>query len=237
MCRSYNRWLADIWREGEGRLLWVAVTPVLAMDEALKELRSAKENGACGLSLRGIEGNRLLGDPYFFPLYEEASRLDMPVIVHVGNANPGYGDLVSQYNGGGSLWKFRVPVMGACWSFIMAKIPDLFPTLRFRFLEAGAQWVPHIVHDLRRQLPAKGKQASDSLIGDSRMYVACGTDEDLEWIIKYTGEDNIVIGTDYGHTDQSSEIEALWNLRMRGAVSPAVIDKILSDNPRALYGL
>ena len=56
-------------------------------------------------------------------------------------------------------------------------------------------------------------------------------------MLKYAGEDNIVIGTDYGHQDQSSEIEALRIIRDRGDVAPEVVDKILGANAIALYGL
>ena len=69
------------------------------------------------------------------------------------------------------------------------------------------------------------------------MYVTCQTDDDLEWVLRYAGEDNIVCGTDYGHTDQSSEIEALRHLREKGDVNPSAINKILDDNPRALYNM
>jgi predicted TIM-barrel fold metal-dependent hydrolase len=56
-------------------------------------------------------------------------------------------------------------------------------------------------------------------------------------ILPYAGEDNLVIGTDYGHSDSSTEIEALRLLKQDGKVPARVIDKILGDNPRALYGL
>ena len=56
-------------------------------------------------------------------------------------------------------------------------------------------------------------------------------------ILGYTGEDNIVIGTDYGHADTASEIEALQKLKADGKVSVRVTGKILDDNARALYGL
>ena len=51
------------------------------------------------------------------------------------------------------------------------------------------------------------------------------------------GEDNLVVGTDYGHQDQSSEIEAMRNMRDKGDVDPAVIDKIMGENAVTLYGL
>ena len=72
---------------------------------------------------------------------------------------------------------------------------------------------------------------------DNRLYVACQTDDDLLYIVKYAGEDSLVIGTDYGHSDTSAEIEALRKLRHNSEMSPSVLDKILYDNSRALYGL
>jgi predicted TIM-barrel fold metal-dependent hydrolase len=237
VCRAYNRWLADIWRQGKGRLRWSAALPFMAMDEALKELRTAVENGACGAAVRPIEGDRLPTDPYFFPIYEEASRLNVPIVFHIGNANPENCDLVSQYNNGGSFWKFRLPTVGAFHSLLMAGIPDAFPKLRFGFVEASSQWVPYVVSDLRRRFPGSGRKFPDNPLREYRMYVTCQTDDDLEWVLRYAGEDNLMIGTDYGHTDQSSEIEAIRHLRENGDINPSAINKMLDDNPRALYNL
>jgi predicted TIM-barrel fold metal-dependent hydrolase len=71
----------------------------------------------------------------------------------------------------------------------------------------------------------------------NNIWVTCQTDDDLPYVLKYAGEDNIVVGTDYGHQDQSSEIEAMRVMRDKGDVEPRVIDKILGDNAVALYGL
>jgi len=46
-----------------------------------------------------------------------------------------------------------------------------------------------------------------------------------------------VIGSDYGHNDTSSEIEALRTIKTKGEVEPRIIDKILYDNAKAFYGL
>jgi predicted TIM-barrel fold metal-dependent hydrolase len=51
------------------------------------------------------------------------------------------------------------------------------------------------------------------------------------------GDDNLVIGTDYGHNDTASEINALRKLKADGKIPAASIDKILGDNSQALYGL
>jgi predicted TIM-barrel fold metal-dependent hydrolase len=46
-----------------------------------------------------------------------------------------------------------------------------------------------------------------------------------------------VIGTDYGHTDTSSDIDAIKIFRERNDLNEEQKRKILSDNARALYGL
>ena len=74
LCRSYNRWLAGLCEDTRGRLRWIALLPFLTMDKALAELSWARDAGACGFMMRGLEGDKQLTDPYFFPLYEEAAR-------------------------------------------------------------------------------------------------------------------------------------------------------------------
>jgi Amidohydrolase len=60
---------------------------------------------------------------------------------------------------------------------------------------------------------------------------------DIAYIVREAGEDNLVIGTDYGHTDSSSDLDAINVFRRRDDLSPAVKEKILSDNARSLYAL
>jgi predicted TIM-barrel fold metal-dependent hydrolase len=234
VCRSYNRWLADIWRQGRGRLRWVVVLPLLTMDKALAEARLAKENGACGIFIRGLEGERRLSDPHFYPLYEEASRLDMPVCVHSATGSFTVHDFFVRECG---FSKFKLAVVGAFHSLIFDGIPEKFPKLRFGFIEVSAQWVPYAIHDLARRFERRGQPIQKDLLGKNRIYVACQTDDDLPYILKYGCEDNLIIGSDYGHADTASELEALRNLKQRGEVSSAIIDRILDSNPRAFYSL
>ena len=46
-----------------------------------------------------------------------------------------------------------------------------------------------------------------------------------------------MIGSDYGHADNASELLALQGLKDNGDVDPAIIDKILGANPTRFYGL
>jgi predicted TIM-barrel fold metal-dependent hydrolase len=63
------------------------------------------------------------------------------------------------------------------------------------------------------------------------------TDDDFSYVISYAGEENLVIGTDYGHGDTSSELNAISRFKAMEGLNPQVKRKILSDNPRRFYGI
>ena len=79
LCGSWNRWLAHIWKQGQGRLRWSCLVPTTSLPDAVDQMRFAKENGAVAVCMRPIEGNRSLTDQYFYPIYEEASNLNMAI--------------------------------------------------------------------------------------------------------------------------------------------------------------
>lgn len=234
LCRSYNRWMADIVGKATERFRWVVVPPLLNMDRIAEELKFGKERGACGVYLRGLEADRRLSDSYFFPLYDEASKLDLPICVHSANGSIDSYDFFLDEPG---FCKFKLAVVGAFHSLLVEGIPEKFPKLRIAIVEVSAQWIPYAIHDLARRYQRRGKQLDSQVLEDHRVYVTCQTDDDLEYILAYAGENNLVIGTDYGHADNASEIEALRKLRNQGKIGAQVIDKILGDNPRALYAL
>jgi predicted TIM-barrel fold metal-dependent hydrolase len=232
--RSYNRWLAEIWKRSPERLRWAVAVPLLSIEASLEEMRFGKEHGACAVFVCGLEVDRRLSDSYFFPVYEEASRLDLAVCVHSGNGSFAVHDFFVHDSG---FCKFKLIVLGAFHTVIFEGLPERFPRLRFGFIEISSQWIPYALRDLSRRLRRRGRALSPNLLAESRIYVACETTDDLAYVVRYAGEDNLVIGSDYGHADTSAEIEALRRLKEEGQLSPRVVEKILDDNPRALYRL
>jgi predicted TIM-barrel fold metal-dependent hydrolase len=252
LCRGYNRWLAYIWANGKNRLRWIVLPPLRCMDQALEEINFGKANGACGVFMRGNEGERLLSDSSLFPLYKEAERLDLPICVHAGTGSFGYYD---QY-GQDVFSRFKLPSVGAFNNLVYQGVPDKFPKLRWSFVETTSQWLPYAINDLviRTQAerefqrkyaghvlsqvrPKERHLTAATVLRDNRIYVACQTTDDLSYIVDCVGEDNITVGTDYGHADYSNDIEAIQTLARGGKISPSFGQKILGDNPKTLYGL
>jgi predicted TIM-barrel fold metal-dependent hydrolase len=54
---------------------------IQVLDEAIEPIHTAKSNGAVAVWMRPIEEQRSMVDPDFYPLYEEASRLDLAIAV------------------------------------------------------------------------------------------------------------------------------------------------------------
>ncbi|HEY7217799.1 MAG TPA: amidohydrolase family protein [Candidatus Binatia bacterium] len=236
LCWSWNRWLADVWKLGEDRLRWTCVVPALTPSEAIAQIRFAREHGAVGVCMRPFERDRMMTDPFYYPIYDEAQRLDIPITVHLANGSPELFKLMTNEAGGG-FSTFRVPTVTACYALIMSEIPRVFPKLRWGFIEVSSQWVPWVVHEAVRRSLGGAQPISRDCLREYNIYVSTQTDDDFPYIISYAGENNLLIGTDYGHGDTSSELNAIARFKAIDGLGETVKRKILSDNPRRFYGL
>ncbi len=202
LCKSYNRWMADVWRQGQGRLRWVAKPPLRLLEKTpaavRDELEWARNNGACGIFMRGLECERAEDTTFT---------------------------------------KFKLAVVGACHTLIEKEIPKKFPKVRWGFIEVSAQWVPYVLNDLADRYRRQGRALPADTLAANNMWVACENTDDLPYVLSHAGEDCLMIGTDYGYHDPSSELNAIQLLRNDKRIPPAAVKKILEINPRNFYGL
>lgn len=237
LCRSWNRWMADVFAQGQNRLFWTCVVPAFDRDLAIEEMRFAKEHGAVAVCLRPFEGDFIVTDPHFYPLFEEAVRLDMAVAVHIANGSPELTSLLrTRYSSGGGWAAFRVPTVVAAMAVMSSPVTSEFPTLRWGIVEASASWVPWLCHEVQRRT-GKAFSPESNPFRDHNIYVTAQVDDDIPYIVNGVGEDVLLIGTDFGHTDASSEYDALVKLRTMTDITESARRKMLSDNPAKLYGL
>ena len=235
LCRAYNRYLAEACSKGKGRLRWVAIPPLRSIEESVKEIRWAKDHGAVGVFFRGLEGDKTLDNPYFFPVYQAANDVGLPICIHTAIGNITLLNMIDVERNHSFLASRVLPLV-AFRDLVANKIPEMFPKLRFGFIEASAGWVPFLVHILRRLLRDRWKYTSSAdLFREYRLYVACEADEDVAYLAEFTGEDHLIIGSDYGHNDPSAERNLVATLKGREDIPGALTEKILCDNPRRFY--
>jgi predicted TIM-barrel fold metal-dependent hydrolase len=242
LARSYNRWIAERCGRSGGRLRWVAIPSLQNLDQSMEELRFAKDNGACGVLKKGDEeAGYWPCEPYFFPFYAEAERLDLPVCFHVGSGFTGLMPIdrmphMAQH-------RMHFSNVSAFASLITFQVPAKFPKLRWGFIELSASWIPYQLYYMRRILaksaeqPEVARQVAGStaysvpndVLVQNHIYVACFVDEDLPTIIAHTGEDNLLMGSDFIHVDHATELNFAAALQKRvddGAISQTVWRKI-----------
>ena len=118
-----------------------------------------KELGSVGMFFRTMETGRSLGDPYFFPIYQEAARLGLPVCIHLGRAIP---------NSPSALQGNLGSVSSAFMAIVQGRIPEKFPGLKTGFIEFGSLWVPDTLHGMHRRGQMKYRGPVSSLLGAGR---------------------------------------------------------------------
>jgi hypothetical protein len=76
-----------------------------------------------------------------------------------------------------------------------------------------------------------------AFLRDQHLFVSCQVDDDIPYVVRLAGEDNLVVGSDWAHYDRGSDPDAHATIARRGDLDASVLDKLLSANGRRLYHL
>jgi predicted TIM-barrel fold metal-dependent hydrolase len=242
LMRSYNSWIATQSSLRADRLRWAAVLPMRSPAAAAAEVRRAKEMGAACVASYGTAGELGLHHPSFDSVWAECERMQMPVGIHAGSSNPGlryFADSVfaSQIVG------FTIPVFLGFYSFIGGGILDRFPNLKVAFLEVGADWLPWMIQRMDHydvvdkafgwdNLPRR--RPSEYLKSGNIYLTTEGEEELLPEILKWLGEDQIILAGDLPHAEDREN--AVSEISERTDISEAVKRKILYENSKRFFG-
>jgi predicted TIM-barrel fold metal-dependent hydrolase len=231
----------------------VALIPFRAPEAAVEEMRRVKELGAVGIFTMGMVWDQTLADPAFFPIYEEAAALDLPICVHLGWSSP---QVTSLFTDGQAFFvSATIPVIWGFTYTMGAGLLGRFPKLRLGFFESGAEWVPYAIKQLRRRVkpisvirgqarrPTFGTGLDPGYYRDpeewfrsGRAFVNCEGDEDIDYLLKHLGEDGLMCSSDFPHGDPSAEENYVTRWRDRTDVPDRVKEKVLGGNAARFFG-
>ena len=145
--RAYNRWLVDFCAEAAGRRSGQAVVSFDDIDQAVKDVYWAKEQGLGGIMMPALNpGGTDFFDPVLDPIWAAVQDAGLPLSQHGGAGLPGYSTTgfaailtVSIENG---FFSVR-----SLWQMIAGGVFDRFPGLRMAFIETQLMFlVPAIAH-------------------------------------------------------------------------------------------
>jgi predicted TIM-barrel fold metal-dependent hydrolase len=241
LTRSYNRWMADATAGSNGRLRWQVQAPMGTPEAAGAELKWGKEHGAIGVHLQGLAHHKVLTDPSYFPVWEQAQDLDMVCLVHVGSdrrRDPKPSSAV------GVIWNVAAPVVGAMFHHLASDMHVRFPRLKWIYVECGSMWVPWIYQqytragaDLWRDVNSDWTRHSQEILAERNIWVTAEQDDDLPYVVKHMGDDRLTLGSDYGHFDMGTDPEVHNTVMANQLLPESTRRKITNDNARELFGI
>jgi len=240
LCQAYNRFMGQACAKSNGRIHFAAVVPTQCAPDAIRVAREAKELGAVAVMVPGLLWDKPLSDDSFMPFYEELAKLELPLGIHVAWGSPSLTNIFSRPDDG-AFGSFVLPVVMGFWSLMVAGVYERFPELKVAFLEAGSEWLPYTINQLDRAYDGRFQQIKrrpSEYLRSGNIYVACEAEEDIPYVLKFIGEDQLIMASDYPHQDPSTEPDMVRALdEHQPRLSSEVKHKILSSNPARLYNL
>ena len=237
--RAYNNWLSEKYMKVSPRLKGVALIPMQDVPSAVAELRRAVQE--LGMVAAMIPSNGLyphVSHKQYWPIYEEAERLDCALAVHGGS----YEDL-----GFNSFTVFPatralgmpIPLMVALTGMMVDGVLDAFPNLRVAFLEGGTAWVPMVLDRLKREMEYAEldlQKEPEEYFREGRLFVGCeGNEKALSYVIERIGYQSVVFASDFPHEiTMDNCMEEIDEILERGDLQEEHKMAILGENARRL---
>ncbi len=163
MIHAYNRWLIEEYCPyAPDRLLAMAVIPDTGIEDALEELKFAKEAGFKGICLHRFPSGKGYPMPADDQFWAAAIEMEMPLTSHTASGSTRfttegpvfqYANPPAKGSGEGRdpisiIARFASENAIAPLQLMFAGIFDRFPTLRYYFAETQIGWLPYCLSQL-----------------------------------------------------------------------------------------
>jgi predicted TIM-barrel fold metal-dependent hydrolase len=251
LARAHNNWTRDFCARDPNRLKFAAQLAFHDVPAAVAEARRAvRELGAVAVigAPNPIHG-RHVHDPEMEPLWTAIEELGVPVGFHPTGQSSLRDDIARRYvdtpNGRviGVAGRNPIELMMAFGSMAAGGVLERHPGLRCAFLEGTCGWLPWYLWRLDEAWEkfGPGSEVQISQLPSQyffrQCYIATDADEKpLRQVVEAIGDDNIVVSTDYPHSDGLFPVAIEEFVRLEG-VGDKTKAKILWDNCARLYKL
>jgi predicted TIM-barrel fold metal-dependent hydrolase len=250
--RAHNRWLAEWCAVAPERRAGVAQIFLNDVDEAVEDVRFAKEAGLRGgILLPGRPDDTELAplyDPVYEPLWTECEELGVVVNHHSGGGSPDYG----KYDCASLLWVVETSWYShrALWHLIVGGVFERHPNLTFTLTEQGASWIPStlaMLDGFHRQM-ASGRigelkysddqrlsmKPSEYFARNCRVGVSFPSPREAQ-TREEIGLDHFMWGSDYPHDEGTYPYTTEALRRSFAGTDPAEVQQLLAGNAAEVY--
>ncbi len=238
LARLVNDEFAEIQRDYPDRFRCLATLPLQAPEAAARELeRAVSELGLVGAMLFSNVNGKPIDLPEFWPIYEAAEALGVPIVVHP--TSPPFAEYLAEYRLV-ALLGFAYDTTLVAVRMVLGGVLDRFPRLTLVQTHLGGA-LPYLAERVQRGYRAypelRGRLQRDPIDYFREMYLdtvlfdpAC-----LLLGLAFVGEDRLLLGSDHPH--QVGDIERAPRVIEELPLAPQTKRKILAENARRLFRL
>jgi predicted TIM-barrel fold metal-dependent hydrolase len=245
LASAINDWQLAEWLEPEPRLRASLVVAYEDGDLAAAEIERLGSHPGFVQVLLVVRTQEPLGRRKYWKLYEAAVRHNLPIGIHFGGAGGGPltgGGWPSHYieDHGGMPQAFQAQII----SMVCEGIFERFPELKIVLIEGGFAWLPALTWRLERswrllkeEVPELRRDPAEII--HTHIWLTTQPMEEppqrrffRQLLAQMDAGDRLMFATDYPHWDFDSPDQAF-----PVELEPALKQKIMAGNARALYGL
>jgi uncharacterized protein len=192
--------------------------------------------------------NLLMGQKHYYPIYQAAESLGLPILIHPTGTEGGFATSVTFAGGVPSTYIERhtnFPEIGisSISSLIFEGVFVRFPRLMLLAAEFGFSWLPHFLwrmdqnwHQFRKEVPWLKQRPSETVLGHVRFTSQPMEEperpEYLHQILDMIHADRtLIFSTDYPHWDNDFPKNTL------NGIAPGLRQRIFHDNAAELFHL
>jgi uncharacterized protein len=244
IARESNQFIADAVRRNPARFAGFATIPTPAPDQAADELeRAVGDLGFKGAMINGHVRGRYLDDKFFWPIFERAQSLNVPVYLHptqppqpvVDASYGGFSPSVS-YMLANAGWGWHIETAIHVIRLILGGTFDRYPALQVVIGHLG-EGLPFMIERLDTMPPAMTRleRPISAYLRDNLHYTISGfnfTPTFLNVLLE-VGADRIMFSTDHPYASMTRARAFLDQL----PVSTADKERIAHRNAERLFGL
>ena len=243
LARDTNDYLAEAIKRHPNRLAGFATLSTAAPERAADELeRTVREFGFKGAAINGHSGGRYLDDPFFWPIFERAEALQVPIYLHptlppqaviqasyVGNFSA---EVTAQLAASG--WGWHIETAVHVLRIILSGAFDRFPHLQLvigHLGEALPFMLPRLDHNLPTQL-TKLQRSMGAYLRENLYYTFSGFNYMPNFLdlLFQVGVERIMFSADYPY----SSMLAARNFLVQLPIKPSDRERIAHGNAEHL---
>ena len=242
-CKDVNNALAQVISNHSDRFLGFAMLPTnLPIDAASELRRSVEELGFKGAMIHGLSSGRMVDEKFFWPIFAEAERLDVPIYLHPALPDKEVTErYYAPYDASHPMltraaWGFGVEAGTQAIRMILSGIFDKHPNLKIilgHLGEAIPFWLPRIQESLSR---TESQPINFEDIFKSNFWITTSgffSDHALELCVNTLKLDHILFAVDWPYANNETGVNWLQNSKIK----PSIKSDIFYENAQNLFRL